>query len=415
MTQLYEILSKCRICQNESLVVVLDLGDHALSGVFPKTLDCSVPTAPLALVKCTECGLVQLSVSVSLSEMYGDNYGYRSGLNASMLEHLKSKVKKIENFIELSDDNVVIDIGSNDASTLKSYQNQSLTLVGVDPTGFKFIDYYPDHIKLITEFFPSKSLFCFLDGRKAKVITSFSMFYDLEDPIKFAQSIASSLAEDGIWVFEQSYAPLMITQNSFDTVCHEHLEYYNLKQLKFICDRANLKIVDIEFNNINGGSISIIAAGKSSDLKEFNELAYLLDKEESDGFNSLDIYAQFQSSISIQKDKLLDFLRTARESGESVYALGASTKGNTLLQYWGIDSSLITAIGEVNRDKFGSFTPGTKIPIIAEDEVLAKNPDFIIVLPWHFSKFFKDSKKFSKTSLIFPLPTFEVNPPINHE
>lgn len=408
LQQPYTNLSECRLCASADLETVLDLGEQALSGVFPSSPLEQITRAPLRLVRCPHCGLVQLSVSVSLSEMYGENYGYRSGLNPSMMKHLGSKVLRIESLVPLNEGDVVIDIGSNDATTLKFYKNQDLFLIGVDPTGFKFKDYYPNHIKLLTEFFPSTNLSNLLDNRKAKVITSFSMFYDLEDPVSFAKSIADTLDNDGIWVFEQSYAPAMIEANSYDTVCHEHLEYYNLKQLKLICDKAGLKIVDIEFNDVNGGSISIAASKQSSSREEYGDLTKLLRDEDEGGYNSKEIYNAFQANIDVEKNKFLDFLLQAKSDGKSVHALGASTKGNTILQYLNIDSSLISSIGEVNTDKYGCFTPGTSIPIISESELLNKKPDYVVVLPWHFADFFNSSAKFSDINLVYPLPLFHV-------
>jgi NDP-4-keto-2,6-dideoxyhexose 3-C-methyltransferase len=260
-------ITQCRICGGQHLQTVMSLGEQALTGVFPKTPDQAVTTGPVDLVRCAAadgCGLVQLRQSYDLSEMYGMNYGYRSGLNASMVRHLQAKVEKILGLGLLQPGDTVIDIGSNDATTLRSYPADQFDLVGVDPTGVKFASYYPAHIRLIPDFFSAAAMQASLPGQPAKVITSFSMFYDLEDPVAFAREVAATLHDEGIWVFEQSYLPAMLRTNSFDTICHEHLEFYALRQIQWIAGQAGLKVLDVEFNDINGGSFSVTAAKATS-------------------------------------------------------------------------------------------------------------------------------------------------------
>jgi NDP-4-keto-2,6-dideoxyhexose 3-C-methyltransferase len=269
---MYNSVTQCRICGNTHLEPVLDLGEQMLTGVFPKTVDAQVTSGPLRLVKCTgedACGLVQLAHSYSLSEMYGENYGYRSGLNASMVRHLHAKVARIQSRIALQSGDLVIDIGSNDSTTLRAYDSAGLTLVGVDPTGIKFKEYYPEHIGLIPDFFSARLVKEQFPGRRARVITSFSMFYDLEAPMDFMRNIYEILADDGIWVFEQSYMPFMLDTNSYDTVCHEHLEFYGLHQIKWMTDRVGLKIVDVEFNDVNGGSFSVTVMKNHGNHRRF--------------------------------------------------------------------------------------------------------------------------------------------------
>jgi hypothetical protein len=355
------------------------------------------------------CGLVQLRQSYDLSEMYGVNYGYRSGLNASMVRHLHSKVEKILHSGILLKDDLIIDIGSNDATTLLAYPQSHYHLVGIDPTGIKFLSYYPKEIKLIPEFFSANAVSKIFGNKKAKVITSFSMFYDLEDPISFAQEIESTLDDEGIWIFEQSYLPAMLRTNSFDTICHEHLEFYALKQINWIAEKANLKVLDVEFNDINGGSFSIKVSKINAKYKPNSDLINkILAEEVALGLNTTEAFDNFKESVDKIGTKLLNFLMQAKIDGKRVAALGASTKGNVLLQYFNIDSSLIYAIGEVNSDKFGAFTPGTLIPLVPEDDLLETNPDYLIVLPWHFRAFFESLPKLKGKTLVFPLPEFEI-------
>ncbi len=390
---------------------VLDLGVQALTGTFPHEKNASITSGPLRLAKCTggeaACGLLQLEHSYDLREMYGENYGYRSALNMSMVSHLRGKVRKILRSVALNDDDLIVDIGSNDSTTLQAYPYRGAILVGIDPTGIKFAEHYPSHIHLIPDFYSARALQERFPGKKAKVVTSFSMFYDLEDPIGFMRQVYDVLADDGIWVFEQSYMPTMLETNSYDTVCHEHLEYYGLKQIKWMTDRVGFTIVDVELNDVNGGSFSVVVQKANGRATPGAAVQRMLGEEREKGLDTLAPYSAFANRATASRAELLDFLRRTRAEGKTVAGLGASTKGNVILQYCGITDQDIGAIGEVNPDKFGCYTPGTRIPIISEEEVLARKPDYLLVLPWHFRRFFEKSPKFSSARLVVPLPRLE--------
>ncbi|WP_439589603.1 class I SAM-dependent methyltransferase [Hydrogenophaga sp.] len=408
----YKKIERCRICGNHQLERVLDLGEQMLTGVFPREKGADVTRGPLHLVKCTgggeTCGLLQLEHSYDLGEMYGENYGYRSGLNASMVAHLHNKVKRIQGLVELRDGDLVIDIGSNDSTTLQAYPSQGLSLVGVDPTGVKFHSYYPPHIQLIPDFFSSKLVEARFPGKKAKVVTSFSMFYDLEDPMGFMQQVFDVLADDGIWVFEQSYMPTMLDTNSYDTVCHEHLEFYALRQIQWMADRVGFKIVDVEFNDVNGGSFSITVSKSNGDTSTVPAVQAILDNERARGLDTLQPFRDFSDRVQASRRKLLAFLAEARTQGKRVAVLGASTKGNVLLQYCSLTTGDVECVGEVNAEKFGCFTPGTWLPIVDENELLTNEPDYLLVLPWHFRTFFMANRKWKTAKLVFPLPHLDV-------
>ncbi len=417
MKSLYEPIKSCRICGNTELAEVVDLGNMALTGVFPKSKDEQVGSGPLALVKChggdEACGLLQLKHNYDLGSLYGKNYGYRSGLNKSMVTHLHSKVKKIISIAAPEKDDLIIDIGSNDSTLLQAYPENFTNLTGVDPTGVKFSSYYPSHINLIPDFFSSKLILEKYGNKKAKIISSISMFYDLENPINFVTDIYNVLDDNGIWVFEQSYMPEMIRMNSYDTICHEHLEYYSLHQIKFMCDRVGLKIIDVEFNDINGGSFSITASKKDSKFQENKDLiSDILNSEIREGYNSLKPFEEFNKKIQTHKNEFVKFIHDVNASGKKIFGYGASTKGNVILQYCGISEKDIPCIAEVNEDKFGSFAPGTMIPIVSEKEAKAMNPDYLLVLPWHFKDFILKKEagyiKKSGCRFVFPLPEIGV-------
>jgi hypothetical protein len=325
-----------------------------------------------------------------------------------MVEHLHAKVRRILPRVELSADSLVIDIGSNDSTTLQAYPASVGNLVGIDPTGVKFGHFYPPHIKLIPDFFSADCVREAFGAKKATVITSFSMFYDLEDPLLFMREVVDSLDAEGIWVFEQSYMPTMLEKNSYDTVCHEHLEYYGLKQIHWMAQRVGLTIVDVEFNDVNGGSFSVVAARTGSEqAKNAKAIEGLLNAEMRLGLDTLQPYIEFQARTQASRETLVGFIDSAIQSGKTVSALGASTKGNVVLQYCGLDEKRIHRVGEVNETKFGCFTPGSLIPIVPEDELLKTDPDYLLVLPWHFRSFFERSARLKGRNLLFPLPTLE--------
>lgn len=417
-------ISKCRICGNTSLVTILDLGEQALTGVFPKKPSDHVSVGPLQLVKChnedgdkENCGLVQLRHSFVASEMYGDNYGYRSGLNQSMVRHLHSKVARLRSLVKFSPGDYVIDIGSNDGTSLAAYCDlpESVTLVGCDPTANKFRQYYNPRIKVVADFFTAANIRKeFGDQARARVVSSIAMLYDLEEPLAFFRDVHNVLADDGIWVFEMSYMPTMLEVNAYDTVCHEHLEYYGLKQIKYMTDRTGFKIVDVELNNINGGSFSVIVAKQSSTVHpEATELIQkMLGRELAElKLHTLTPYAEFDGRVRKHRDELNALLQRLKAQGEVVFGAGASTKGNVVLQYCGLSAENLPAISEVNPDKFGAFTPGTLIPIISEKEARERKPHYMMVLPWHFrDTLIEREAEYLKSGgkLIFPLPNIEI-------
>ena len=406
----YSEIERCRMCGSTSLSPVLSLGEQALTGVFPASPDQPVTTGPLELVQCSggedSCHLVQLRQTYDKEEMYGDSYGYHSSLNESMVRHLHNKVRAIEGLMDFRPGDLVIDIGANDASLLKAYR-KGPDLLGVDPAGRKFARFYPEEIGLIADFFSASNVRRKVGDRKAKVITSIAMFYDLDAPLDFVLQVAELLADDGIWILEQSYLPSMINALAYDTICHEHLEYYGLRQIQWMTERAGLRIVDVELNAVNGGSFSVVVTKQDSPIPSHDEkLRVLLEAEEP--FARPEIFSAFDLAVRAHRDALHDFFDRRRSRGQRVLGCGASTKGNVILQYCDISVEDLPLIGEVNPDKYGCFTPGSLIPIVPEEEVMAQKPDYLLVFPWHFRDFFLQKKSGylgSGGHLFFPLPT----------
>ena len=404
-------ITKDRISNNSDLISVLNLGNQSLTGVFPKTTTEQITSGPLELVWSQESGLVQLKHSYSLSEMYGENYGYRSGLNQSMVDHLSSKAKKLEKLAKVSTNDVILDIGSNDGTLLKSY-NSDCRKVGIDPTGVKFAKYYPVYIALVKDFFSSEVYFT-ATNTKARIVTTISMFYDLEDPVSFAKQVNEVLDDNGIWHLEQSYLPSMLRMNSYDTICHEHLEYYSLHSIKYIMDRSGFKIIDVSTNSVNGGSFTVTVCKENCTAYDVNStmINWMMKQESRMELNTPKPYRELESRAYKHREDLTDLIRSIRADGKNILGYGASTKGNVMLQFCKFTDNDITAIAEVNTEKFGCFTPGTHIPIISETNAVEQKPDYYLVMPWHFREsILKREKEYLARGgkLIFPFPEIEV-------
>jgi len=408
---MYREISKCRISGSKNLITVLSLGEQCLTGIFPKSQNEKVTKGPLDLVWCPDSGLLQLKQSYNLDEMYGDNYGYRSGLNASMVAHLTNKIRMLERMVKLTDRDMVIDIGSNDATTLKAYSGKH-SKVGIDPTGKKFISYYNNGIKLIPDFFTAELFRAQFPTERAKIITSIAMFYDLESPMTFVRDLDSILADDGIWHFEQSYMPSMLRTHSYDTICHEHLEFYSFKVIKNLLDTCGMRVIDVQMNAINGGSFAATACKNNAPYRSnLPIINWMLQQEGDMGLNTPKPYRDFEEKVFKHRKNLIELVDAIISDGKKIFGYGASTKGNVLLQFCGLTSKHIPCIADVNELKFGCFTPGTNIPIVSEKEAHSMKPDYFLVLPWHFKhNILEREKAFTAQGgkFIFPLPEIEI-------
>ncbi|ALC18545.1 class I SAM-dependent methyltransferase [Streptomyces pristinaespiralis] len=411
-------IDECRICGNRALLPVLDLGSQALTGVFPKNREETVASVPLELVKCSQpdgCGLVQLLHTADFDLMYGDHYGYRSGLGEFMIRHLQDKVASLLKTVEVRPGDIVVDIGSNDSTLLRGYPSDPALrpqLVGIDPTGGKFRHLYPEGAELITEYFSRKVFAERFGSRRAKVVTSVAMFYDLPRPMEFMQDVHDILAEDGVWLMEQSYMPAMLEATAYDVVCHEHLEYYALSQIEWMAERVGLKVVRAELNDVYGGSLCAVLARKDSSVAvDEASVARVRAHETALALDTAAPYEAFAARTVRYREELLAFLDDSRRSGKLTLGYGASTKGNVILQYCGLSEKDLPVIGEVNPEKHGAFTPGTYIPIVSQEEARSRRPDQLLVLPWIYRDGFVERERAYVAGggrLVFPLPVLDV-------
>lgn len=406
-------LSECRICKCTNLVEVINLGNQIITSRFPMKGDTSTPSAKIRIVQCASCSLVQLKDTTDSSELYEHFYGYRSGLNATMRNHLTSYNEQLQGYANLVPGDTVLDIGSNDCTFIGHYPS-TVRRIGCDPTGTQFTEFYKTTgTELLPTYFTKAAITSALGPDiRFKSVSSISMFYDLPDPVQFAQDIYDLLDDDGVWTLEQSYVATMLERNSIDTVCHEHLEYYGVKQIKNIMDRVGFKIINLSLNDCNGGSFRTFVAKRSSDkFQEATETVNrFLEKEEADRIHTPERYAEFMKTCSKEVESLNKFIDLVNQDGKVVYIYGASTKGNCLLQFADIGSSKVPFAVERNPLKVGRIT-STGIEIISEETMRSNPPDYMLVLPWHFRKEMiarEQAYLDGGGQLLFPFPAFEV-------
>ncbi len=414
----------CRSCGSSALTPVISLGNQTLAGNFGFSPELPAVTRkiPLDLVRCDSerdehaCGLVQLRHTVPGDLMYS-SYGYRSGINQTMRNHLGSLAQELEARLVLASGDVVVDIGANDGTLLTSYRTEGFVGVGFEPSIVQ-PDVLPEHIQYIKGYFTAAAYRLRCGDQRAKIVTSIAMFYDLEEPNIFVADVASVLDKEGLWVFEVAYLPKTLAKNSFDTICHEHLEYYSLSSIEALLHRHGLVVADVGENDINGGTIRVYACHAASRWFERSAEAktrvYRMQRSEFDlKLDTPEPYAVFAQNVLSIKKELPALLAKLRVEGKKIYGYGASTKGNVILQYCTITPELVTGIADRNPAKWGQTTPGTYIPIISEDEMRAANPDYLLVLPWFFLPEFLDREAAFVSrggKFIVPLPTVHIKP-----
>jgi SAM-dependent methyltransferase len=409
----------CRVCGSHALTPVINLGDQYLQGSFLKPGKEIPPLRkiPLSLVRCDPtkdekaCGLLQMEHTVPPEVLYSA-YWYRSGTNKTMKDHLGGIVEEAVTILDKSSGSV-LDIGCNDG-TLLGYYPKKFNKYGVDPSDVaQEID--KKLATVIQDIFPSNELLNCVQETKMDIITSIAMFYDLEDPVAFARGIKTILAPEGIWIFEMSYMPIMLKMTSYDTICHEHLEFYSLAVIENIVKQSDMEIFNVTLNDINGGSLRCYAT-HATNFRYKNEkyIQNIRAMHQAEFDLELDTdkpYKNFQDRINVHREELITLLRKLKMEGKKIHIYGASTKGNTILQWCGIDNRIIDCAAERNPDKYGASTLGTNIPIISEAESRALKPDYYLVLPWHFKdEFIEREREILErgTRLIFPLPKIEI-------
>ena len=406
-------ITECRSCGSTNLTNILSLGlQYPSNFIELNSISDKREQIPLELIFCEkkDCGLLQLKHTASRESLYKE-YWFRSGLNEKMVEALNDITKSVEKRISLSENDIVLDIGCNDGTLLRSYQSK-VRLVGFEPAS-NLVDEAKEGTDLIiNNFFSFYEFVQHFPNERIKVITSIAMFYDLEDPNSFVSDIVNCLDQDGIWIIQMAYLIPMLELNAFDNIVHEHLEYWSLKSLKRLLEEHNLEIFDVELNDVYGGSFRIFVKTKRNDkINIQNSVDEFLKKEDEFGLEKKETYLNFANRVNSLKNKLNDFIKKEISNGKLIYAYGASTKGNTLLQFYNLNNKLISKAADRDSKKFGKMTVGSNIPVISEEQARDEKPDYFLVLPWHLVDFFKERENvFLKNGgkFIVPLPDFKI-------
>jgi NDP-4-keto-2,6-dideoxyhexose 3-C-methyltransferase len=406
----------CRVCGSSKLVPILSLGNQFVTN-FVDDPKGDYPRGPLELVLCNAkdggCGLLQLKHTVQRDVLY-KKYWYQSGISFTMVKALADITTAAKRIIKLSAGDVVVDIGANDGTLLRQYKVPGLITVGFEPSNLWKLA-TKGNTKIINNYFNHNSFRKEFGEKKAKVITSIAMFYDLEDPNSFVEDIRKCLDENGVWIIQMNYLGLMLENNTFDNICHEHLEYYSVLSLSSLLDRHYLEAFDVELNDVNGGSFRIYVKHKGAQVKGFlgseERLIKQKNYEEKMGFDNLKVYDEFAKQIEKSKKELMTFLSREVKAGKKVFIYGASTRGLVVLQYFGIDNKLIAGSADMNSDKWGKYIVSTGIPIMSVEEYRKQKPDYLLVLPYHFLEEIKEQEKdFLKNGgkMIVAIPHFKV-------
>lgn len=404
----------CRVCNSTFLDEIISLGTQYLVN-FLDSPDEKSFAAPLDLVLCNKerggCGLLQLRHTVS-GEMLYRKFWYKSGVNQTMRDALADIVRNAERLVNLESGDIVVDIGANDGTLLRCYNNKNLITVGFEPALNLAQEAKVGTTEIISNFFNHENFREKFGDQKAKIITSIAMFYDLEDPNQFVRDILRTLDKDGAWIIQMNYLTTMLENNAFDNVVHEHLEYYSLKSLEHLLKLHELEIFDVELNDLNGGSVRTYIKHKDCNKYSVSErIKKVRDYENSVDLDNPRPYHEFASRITNLKEKTYEFIKNENAKGKKVYVYGASTRGNTLLQFYNLNNSLIKAAIERNPTKWGKIIVGANIPIISEEQARNEKPDYMLILPWYFIDEFKiREKEYLKNGgkFIKPLPNFEI-------
>ena len=402
---------KCKNCKNTKLNKVFQIGKQPISSVFFEKPKKKLKNYLLDLFQCSKCDLVQFSSLAPLQDMYGSTYGYNTSLSPLMVNHMKEKFRFLKSNYKKLLKGQILDIGSNDGTFLNFFQSlKNVKLFGMDPSSEKFIDNYKKNITVITDFFSKKKLLKKISSKQAKlkfnIITSYAMFYDIEDPNQFVKDIYDLLNNDGIWVVEFSYLPLLFKNLTYDQICHEHVTYYSLITFDKILKNNKMKVIDLSFSEINGGSIEVICVKHSSKIKPKQIVKKTFEREKN--INS-DIFNLFQTRVDNVKKTLSEFLKNI--PSKDIMGYGASTKGNIVLNHLNLSNKNLSYICDANPFKFNRYTPGSNIKIISKKDMRKRNPKYLLVLIWSFrSEVIKQEINYIKNGgkLVFHLPILHI-------
>ena len=402
---------ECRLCKSGNLTDLASLGDCSFTGIFPAPGE-AIGTGSLDLVSCQMCGLVQLKEDGDRAAYFGIGYGYESALNSQMISYLSGIFQRVsESFKTQSKETLsILDIGCNDGTFLDFFNGEDWSCFGIDPSASKFVDSYRERaLNLQVGFFPEEMPSSWSE-RKFDLISAIAMFYDLPDPLNFLRAAKKALSNQGKILIDVGFVPRMIANYALDSICHEHLSYFSTRQLTWAFDEVGLRVAESWLSDMNGGTITVILEHRKDD-RAHNFSKDVVDETEFYEVDPSKKWLECIDHIKKRASETKEVVKRFVSSGKQVAALGASTKGNTMLQLFDFGQKYFVGVGEVNADKFGRVTPGSELPIVSESELLEKGVDVFVILPWHFKDFFYSAHHLKSSTLILMMPNLTIRPP----
>lgn len=402
-------LTNCRICSSPDLSNVLDLGEMPLANEFLDSPTEEEKEYPLRVVWCQNCGLMQIDEVVPPEELFSE-YVYVSGTSERLQNHFNNLVSEIDELYSTLNGRKVLDIGSNDGTLLKGFENHDYDVIGVEPASNIAEIARENGVETINEFFNEEVAFRIQKnyGRR-DVITATNVFAHTHNVHSFLKGVSKLLADDGIFVIEVPYLVDLLENVEFDTIYHEHLSYFAVRPLKTLLEKHGFKILNIKRIDIHGGSIRLYSTKDSSWQNANSSAKKLIRIEMEKGLDELATYKSFAHRVERLKTSLLDLLSKLKGSGHTIAGYGAAAKGNTLLNYYSIGQEMLEYIADQNTLKQGLYTPGTHVKVVSPNRIYQDTPDEIVILAWNFAEeIMKQQSDFKEMGGRFVLPVPEV-------
>jgi len=411
-------INKCRFCGNSNIEFIGGIGNQCLSSVFPSSPSDNYSKSPLELALCIKdkrtdsCGSVQLAHDYNLQKMYQE-YPYSSSSNSSMKGVLENVASSAFSFCD-GNSNVILDTGGNDGTLLSFFEDKAEKLINIDPASNVKPIINSSKYHRIVDFFTKEKYFQSFGKQKVNLAFSIAMFYHLSNPIKFAKDIESVLDDSGVWVIQMAYLPAMINTNMYDNIVHEHIGYYGVTHMQWILSKANLDIFNVLENDVYGGSFRLFVKKKNNiKIPIYESVQNYITKEIEEGIYRPETYQSFFMRVNETKNSLISLINSLMKDNKSIWIYGASTKGNSIMQFCNIDNSQITAAADTNSFKIGKYIIGSNIPILSEEQMRSQKPDYLLCLPYGFVEDFilrEDELINQGTKFIVPLPEVRILP-----
>ena len=405
-------IDKCQVCNSSKLNLILDLGHQPLcdSLLAKEMLNQPETTYPLRMFWCEECSLAQLDYCVDGSVVFHPDYPYRTGVTKELVEYLNGMSSSLISKYNLKHDDLVVDLGSNDGTLLMGFKEHGIKVLGVEPTNIAKLA-NQNGIETVQEFF-TMDIANEIKNKysEASIVVATNMFAHMASIGEVVSGIETILKDDGVFVFENHYLLDVIQGGQFDTIYHEHLRTYSLKSLIKLFSYYDFTITDVERGSRYGGNIRVhVTKGKNRSVSE--NVTALLNLEENSDLYKLETYRKFAERVKKAKKDFMNFLLKIKDDGKTIVANSCPGRSVTLLNYYGVDADLIPYIAEQPTSlKLGMFLPGKLIPVVNNEILIKEQPDYVILLAWHYAEPIMEQLKARglKSNFIIPLPDLKI-------